>query len=177
MQNAKQTVSGENNNNECVIFAFGFLQIFGFAVLSVAFELCARIFRAWYTSQTELCPLACKWVNFILIFKLKYYTTLHTLFFLTIRKCVQCTHSWKCTRLKTISKIANMRTRKQQQKKTMGDSPAQPPNKFPFKMCLFYLHGTINQIPFVKLSVWYLKKNNSNNKVYAHTHTHTLNNS
>lgn len=25
-------------------------------------------------------------------------------------------------------------------------------------VCLFYLHGTINQIPFVKLSVWYLKK-------------------
>lgn len=24
-------------------------------------------------------------------------------------------------------------------------------------VCLFYLHGTINQIPFVKLSVWYLK--------------------
>lgn len=57
--------------------------------------------------------------------------------------------------------------------KTMGDSPAQPPNKFPFKMCLFYLHGTINQIPFVKLSVWYLKKNNSNNKVYTDTHTNS----
>lgn len=127
---------------------------FCFAVVCCFFVYvckCLPAFLGIYVTN-RVCPLAYKWLNYI-DFQVE---ILHK-YYLPINVYV-LVHSWN-VRVSKIAKHANGK-----QKHWVTHQPAIQPTaqQISVQTCLFYLYGTINQIPFVKLGVWYLKKKNNN---------------